>query len=247
MTDPTSMLARMMPGFDFLQRLGTQAQGALPAFSQWVAPTLDPKELDKRIADLKAVQFWLEQNAKMVATTVQAMEVQRMTLATLHSMNVPLESMREALLARAPASSPTEPEASPAAPGWPAAPAASAAAEEAEPPRPPASRSRARKGEATGAPGAAASPLVDPLQWWGALTQQFTTLAGEAFKDAAGGAGPWPGPGSGAAGGPARGPGGAERGAPADAAADPASSRARGGAPGATPRRPAAKRPPRSR
>ena len=32
--------------------------------SQWIAPTLDPEELDKRIEDLRTVQFWLEQNAQ---------------------------------------------------------------------------------------------------------------------------------------------------------------------------------------
>ena len=29
------------------------------------------------------------------------------------------------------------------------------------------------------------TPAVDPLQWWGALTQQFTDLASQAMKDAA--------------------------------------------------------------
>jgi hypothetical protein len=31
------------------------------------------------------VQFWLEQNARMLATTIQALEVQRMTLSTLQT------------------------------------------------------------------------------------------------------------------------------------------------------------------
>jgi hypothetical protein len=34
--------------------------------------------------------------------------------------------------------------------------------------------------------GEAAKPAaVDPMQWWGALTQQFTTLAAQAVKDTA--------------------------------------------------------------
>ena len=32
---------------------------------------------------------------------------------------------------------------------------------------------------------ATATPAVDPMQWWGALTQQFTELATKAVKDSA--------------------------------------------------------------
>ena len=69
----------------------------MQGFGQWVAPTLDPEELDKRIQELKTVQFWLEQNARLLATTIQALEVQRMTLSTLQSMNLPMTELRDAL------------------------------------------------------------------------------------------------------------------------------------------------------
>lgn len=81
--DPSGFGA-FVPGFDFLQKL---AQGGPATFQQWVAPTMDPKALDQRIAELKAVQFWLEQNAAALKATLQALEVQKMTLAALHSMN----------------------------------------------------------------------------------------------------------------------------------------------------------------
>ncbi len=81
--DPSGFGA-FVPGFDFLQKL---AQGGPTTFQQWVAPTMDPKALDQRIAELKAVQFWLEQNAAALKATLQALEVQKMTLAALHSMN----------------------------------------------------------------------------------------------------------------------------------------------------------------
>jgi hypothetical protein len=151
-------LARMVPGFDFLQNLMKGAGAALPGvqgFGQWVAPTLDPEELDKRISELKTVQFWLEQNARLLGTTVQALEVQRMTLSTLQTMNLPMADLRDALKARVPTAM------APAAP-----------AEEAPAPAPAAS--------AAAAPGA-----VDPMQWWGALTQQFTEIATKAVKDSA--------------------------------------------------------------
>ena len=79
---------KFVPGFDFLQGLVKNAGAALPGIGQWVAPTLDPAELDKRIGELRTVQFWLEQNAKMLGATIQALEVQRMTLSTLKTMNV---------------------------------------------------------------------------------------------------------------------------------------------------------------
>ncbi len=88
---------KLVPGFDFLQGLMNSAGQAMPAMGQWVAPTLDPAELDKRIGELKTVQFWLEQNARMIGTTIQALEVQRMTLATLQTMNLPVTELRQAM------------------------------------------------------------------------------------------------------------------------------------------------------
>ena len=78
-----SGFTKLVPGFDFLQSLVKNAGAALPGIGQWVAPTLDPAELEKRISELRTVQFWLEQNARMLATTIQALEVQKMTLSTL--------------------------------------------------------------------------------------------------------------------------------------------------------------------
>ena len=98
----TEAFAKFVPGFDFLQGLVKNAGQTLPSIGQWVAPTLDPQELDKRIGELRTVQFWLEQNARMIATTVQALEVQRMTLGTLRTMNVPMADLGEALKVRVP-------------------------------------------------------------------------------------------------------------------------------------------------
>lgn len=50
------------------------------------APTLSVDDLDKKIADLKAVEAWLALNSSMVRGTIQALEVQRGTLAALQSM-----------------------------------------------------------------------------------------------------------------------------------------------------------------
>jgi hypothetical protein len=106
--------------------------------------------------------FWLEQNARMIGMTVQALEVQRMTLSTLQTMNLPMADLRNAL---------TLPTAAPT-------PAAAAPAKAAPEPAP------APAAAQTPAADAAAKPAgVDPMQWWGALTQQFTELATKAMQD----------------------------------------------------------------
>lgn len=180
---------QMVPGFDFLQGLMRNAGAGLPHMSQWIAPSLDPAEVDKRIQELRAVQFWLEQNSKVLAATIQALEVQRMTLATLETMNMPVADLRDALKLRPqawPSASPA-----PASPG-PAAPAPSPVA--AAPARPSVSSraqpARSRRGNArpkpdAGAPAAGSGGAgADPLQWWGALTRQFSELAAQALKEA---------------------------------------------------------------
>ena len=153
-----------------LPNLGGSAAGTGAA---WTMPTLDPQELDKRIQDLKTVQFWLEQNARMIGMTIQTLEVQRMTLQTLQGMKVPLDALRESLQAQA---------TPPASPTPPAAPAPSA--EEA----------RAGAGEDAAAGGgdgsddapAADAPTpasgVNPMQWWSTLTEQFSHLASQAVQ-----------------------------------------------------------------
>ncbi len=103
----------LVPGFDFLQGLMRTAGAGLPDVGQWIAPTLDPQELDKRIGELRTVQFWLEQNAKLLGTTIQALEVQRLTLSTLKTMNLPLAELRKSFELRPPA--PQAPAAEPAA------------------------------------------------------------------------------------------------------------------------------------
>jgi len=46
-------------------------------------PTLDPKEVDKRIAELRSIESWLEVNLNMVRFAVQGLEVQRSALLAM--------------------------------------------------------------------------------------------------------------------------------------------------------------------
>jgi hypothetical protein len=52
-----------------------------------VTPTLDTNELDKRIADLKAVEGWLKTNLGMLQMTIQGLEMQRATLSALQAIS----------------------------------------------------------------------------------------------------------------------------------------------------------------
>ena len=160
-----SAFGKLVPGFDFLQSLVKNAGAALPGIGQWVAPTIDPAELEKRISELRTVQYWLEQNARMLAATIQALEVQRMTLSTLKTMNVQMGDLAESLKIKTPTPPPAAAQASAPAPAPAEAERSPAPKKKAAPPQ---------LGQA-----------VDPMQWWGALTNQFAQLATHAMKDTA--------------------------------------------------------------
>ncbi|MBC7699517.1 PhaM family polyhydroxyalkanoate granule multifunctional regulatory protein [Aquabacterium sp.] len=167
--DATSAFGGLGAGMSFFQDWMKAAGSALPnlqaaqgmgggkSATPWSLPTLDPEELDKRIQDLKTVQFWLEQNSRLIGMSIQGLEVQRMTLTTLRGMNVSMDAVRESLKARA---------ASPA----PETPAAQATPEPAAPPP------TATEDEQTD------QPAVNPLRWWGTLTEQFSNLANQAVQ-----------------------------------------------------------------
>lgn len=166
--------AKFVPGFDFLQNLAkgaTQAVPQMPNLSSWIAPSLNEEELDKRIAELKAVHFWLDQNSKALGATVQALEVQKLTLATLKGMNLSMGEVANAFKFKAadttlePASQATEK-------------AAEKVAEKVQ-----AEADKPADAASQPAPAAAAAGLVDTMQLWTALTQQFQHIAAGAMKE----------------------------------------------------------------
>lgn len=166
--------AKLVPGFDFLQNIAkgaSQTLPQLPNLSNWVAPTLNVEELEKRIAELKAVHYWLDQNSKALGATIQALEVQKMTLATLQGMNFNMGDVANALKLKT-----AETVASGMQKVTGAAGAVAGAAD--------AVRGKAAAKSRAGAKGEAAA-TVDPMQWWGALTQQFQQIAASAMKDVA--------------------------------------------------------------
>jgi hypothetical protein len=170
---------KFVPGFDFLQNLAKGASQTLPQMpnlSNWVAPTLNLEELEKRIGELKAVHFWLDQNSKALGATIQALEVQKMTLATLKGMNFNMGDVANALKLKA------------ADTVFGGVQKISEKAADAARSVSDAASGAAAKNKAARESGSAAAPasgVVDPLQWWGALTQQFQQIAATAMKDAA--------------------------------------------------------------
>ena len=191
---PPFAFSQFVPGFDFLKNLADAAAATaaknpatggiagaaagaipgMPSLSSWVAPTISVEEVDKRIQELKTVQYWLEQNGHALKATIQALEVQKMTLSTLRGMNVRMEDLASAFTRHAAPSASTSPFA--AAPSPAPAPA-------------PSSQPESRAGDAdadadTDTEGAAAG-VVDSMQWWNALTDQFQQIATSAIHDAA--------------------------------------------------------------
>lgn len=173
---------KFIPGFDFLQSLtkgAAESVPQMPNLTNWIAPTLNVEELDKRISELKTVHFWLEQNTKALGATVQALEVQKMTLATLKGMNFNIGEMANAFKMKAEdtlfsgVQKVSEKAATTSKTIAEMAAEAEALAEKV---------SQAAQPAAAPAPAPAAG-LVDPMQLWGSLTQQFQTIAATAMKD----------------------------------------------------------------
>ena len=154
------------------------------------APTLSVDELDKKINDLKAVEAWLTLNMSMLRGSIQALEVQRGTIATLKSVGASLAAAvntgaadNKSLFEAHPyASAFFQQAAAPVASGWPAkdntltppdaakagAPAAATAA-----------------GPAASKPADAAAQMANPAMWWNLLQDQFKQAVSSAMTSEA--------------------------------------------------------------
>lgn len=146
------------------------------------APAMSVEDLDKKIADLKAVEGWLNMNLSMLRGTIQTLEVQRGTIVTLKSMGEALVSAvqqpganEKSVLAAAPYAS--------AFFGQPAAPAPEAAKPapkaEARPEAKPEIKEAAPKDPL---PAAAAAAMTNPAAWWNMLQDQFKQAVSTAMS-----------------------------------------------------------------
>ena len=180
MSDTSSTgFGQFVPGFDFLQNLAkstSQAIPQMPNMANWIAPTLSVEELDKRISELKAVHFWLDQNSKALAATVQALEVQKMTLATLKGMNFNMTDVANAFKLKA---------ADTVASGLQKVSDTAAATVQTVSDVAGKTEEMAKKVGDAAKPAAAAAVagLVDPMQLWNSLTHQFQAIAASAMAE----------------------------------------------------------------
>ena len=146
-----------------------------------LSPPMNPEELERKIAELKSVENWLKLNLSMLSSTIQGMEVQLATIATLKSFMA---------AGSAGAANPQGSTAQTAPPswlsGWPTAPAQPQPTPQtqAEPEAQPqaaaaASAERTEKSGSTAqaTPGDAATAAPAAKAWWDMLQQQFGQVA----------------------------------------------------------------------
>jgi hypothetical protein len=198
---PASGIPGMTDTLDFVKNLwgSMHLPGAgLPGMSGMAGPPLSMDDLDKRIADMKAVESWLNLNLTMLRGTIQALEVQRGTLATLRSMSASMaEAMRQSgVSAEKMAAMPfapffTAPSGAdafkpgaatvPPAPAAASAPAPDAGKTGADTPQ---SGAAEPAGHAPDGAGAAAMGMPAAMAWWNMLQDQFTQAVNVAMAAA---------------------------------------------------------------
>lgn len=180
------MLNQPMPGMtdtlEFVKNLwgGMSIPGAMPGMGSMggmpmPGAGLSVEDLDKKIADLKAVETWLNLNLTMLRGSIQALEIQRGTLVTLKAMG---DSMAQAMSQTGAASDAAM---APFAQFFAqaAAPAATRAADTpaptppAAPPPPPQASPDAQAAQAAAMPAAVA--------WWNLLQDQFRQAVASAM------------------------------------------------------------------
>lgn len=142
-----------------------------------MAPPMNLDDLERRIAELRAVESWLRMNLSMLSSAIQGMEVQRSTITTLRSFVAGAAaggpSPLEVVLGLKPA------------PGATSTAAASAGASSRdETPHAPSDDGSAGPSDAPAGPDAAsmADQMSQAAQsasqaWWNLLQQQFNQIA----------------------------------------------------------------------
>lgn len=172
-------------GFDMLEKMWRMMQipgfGGTPSpssmMSEMMAPMTNLDELDKRITDMRAVEQWLKLNLNLLQSAIQALEVQRATLATLKAFGAFAQSSME----QAAAGSADLRQAFGSAPEVFKAASAQAAPEPQSPPTD--TNSASASAQAAPEAAAAAEPMaaIDPTPWWNLLQTQFNQIAAMAL------------------------------------------------------------------
>ncbi len=145
---------------DFVKNLwgSMKIPGMMPGMSM---PSLSPDDIDKQIAELKAVESWLQINMNMLRSSIQALEVQSATLSALRSM------------------------------GQSFAKAGSASAASDDKPEFESPFTKSSTSESTASTGttpdaaAMAAQFANPALWWNTVQEQFSNAVNQAMTPAA--------------------------------------------------------------
>lgn len=72
--------------FEMFRRLWGPLGVPLPGMA---VPTFDPQEVEKRIAELRSVEAWLQMNLNMLKFSINGLELQRAALQAMKSASEP--------------------------------------------------------------------------------------------------------------------------------------------------------------
>jgi hypothetical protein len=174
MTDTLEFVKNLWGGMGLpgMNASGMQMPG-MQGMPGMVVPTLSVDEIKKKISDLRAVQTWLELNMNMLRGTIQALEVQAATIATLQSMGEAFNATMK-------------PAGGQAQPGGkkeeaPSASFAAAPADDREAAKSPEPSAKDKEDAAS-----LAAPLVNAAAWWNLLQDQFKQAVNNAIVPEAG-------------------------------------------------------------
>ena len=196
---PTANMPGVTDTLEFVKNLWGSMNLPGTNLSGMTAPPMSAEDLDKRIADLKAVESWLNMNLTMLRGTIQTMEVQRATLSSLKAMGASMaEAMRQSgVSAEKMAAMPfgsffgQPPGAAPASPAAGASGGSGGGGgtggASAQPGAPAADQGSAQSSAQGGASDpAAAMGMPTAMAWWNMLQDQFTQAVATAMTPADG-------------------------------------------------------------
>lgn len=86
MTDSTGMPKDFM---EFMQKMWNPMGFPIPGM---IAPTMSVEDIEKKIAELKAVETWLTMNTGFVQMTIKTLEMQKAALDSLAAATKPPDS-----------------------------------------------------------------------------------------------------------------------------------------------------------
>lgn len=101
--------------FEFLKMLWSPMGLPVPGM---VTPTLDVDEIDKRIAEFRSVENWLNLNLNLLRMSIQGLEMQKATLAAMKGMQQAATSGAQPTSSAGPAAAGAAPGANPFADAW---------------------------------------------------------------------------------------------------------------------------------